>query len=820
LHSIYNNRLNTLLSFQNTKRMNETQKDTSSVSSFIIDKKEILDDYRLAMESREVSYLGRKDVFTGRAKFGIFGDGKELAQLAMAKVFRKGDFRSGYYRDQTFVAAVGGMTWQQFFAQLYAHTDIKHDIFSAGRSMNGHFSNSWIDEKGAWKKQTELYNQIMDISPTAGQIPRSLGIGYASKLFRNNPELQEMDGFSNNGNEVCFATIGDASTSQGMFFESINAAGVLQIPVIFAVWDDGYGISVPSDYQTTKSSISKALKGFQQNEDGAGLEIIRARGWNYPELIEAFQKAARFARDKHVPCLLHVYQMTQPQGHSTSGSHERYKSKERLEWENEYDCNKKFKEWILSEKIASEDELLQIELEAVVVAKEAREKAWKACRVGIDKNIKEAVLLLNKAMLNSPQKAQLLNLKKGLQNKQNALRRDSIGAIKKALRLLVKEKGTEELTAYVDKITKENAKNYSSHLYSEFESSPLHVKEVKAKYGGELQTLSGHQIINAYFDGLFARNKKVFAIGEDVGSIGDVNQGFAGLQEKYGNLRIDDTGIRETTIIGQGIGAAMRGLRPIVEVQYFDYIYYCLASLTDDLATLRYRTFGQQLAPLIIRTRGHRLEGIWHSGSPMATMINSLQGIHICVPRNFVQAAGLYNTLLSGDDPGLVIEPLNSYRLKEKLPSNLDEVCVPLGQTEILREGSDITVVTYGAMCNIVLSASKELENVGISLEIIDVQTLLPFDRNGSILESLKKTNRIIFADEDMPGGASAYMMQQVIEEQGGYKYLDSKAITISSKNHRPAYGSDGDYFSKPNEDDIFDAAYEIMKETSPNKYP
>ena len=800
--------------------MNQNQKDTSSVSSFIIDKKEILDDYRLAMESREVSYLGRKDVFMGRAKFGIFGDGKELAQLAMAKVFRKGDFRSGYYRDQTFVAAVGGMTWQQFFAQLYAHADIKHDIFSAGRSMNGHFSNSWIDEKGRWKKQTELYNQIMDISPTAGQIPRSLGIGYASKLFRNNPELQDMDGFSNNGNEVCFATIGDASTSQGMFFESINAAGVLQIPVIFAIWDDGYGISVPSEYQTTKSSISKALKGFQQNEDGAGLEIIEARGWNYPELIEAFQKAARFARDKHVPCLLHAYQMTQPQGHSTSGSHERYKSKERLTWENKYDCNKKFKEWILSEKIASEEELFQIESDAVIVAKEAREQAWKACRVSIDKDIKEALMLLDKAINVSPQKAKLLILKKELQSKQNALRRDAIGAIKKALRLLVKEKNTEDLSVYVEKITKENATNYSSHLYSEFDSSPLHVKEVKAKYGGEQKTLSGHQIINAYFDGLFARDKKVFAIGEDVGGIGDVNQGFAGLQEKYGALRIDDTGIRETTIIGQGIGAAMRGLRPIVEVQYFDYIYYCLASLTDDVATLRYRTFGQQLAPLIVRTRGHRLEGIWHSGSPMATMINSLRGMHICVPRNFVQAAGMYNTLLDGDDPGLVIEPLNSYRLKEKLPSNLDEIRVPLGQTETIKEGTDITVVTYGAMCNIVLSASKELESVGISLEVIDVQTLLPFDRSGSILKSLQKTSRIIFADEDMPGGASAYMMQQVIEEQGGYKYLDSKAITISSKNHRPAYGSDGDYFSKPNEDDIFDAVYEIMKEVRPNKYP
>jgi pyruvate/2-oxoglutarate/acetoin dehydrogenase E1 component/TPP-dependent pyruvate/acetoin dehydrogenase alpha subunit len=801
--------------------MNETTKNPSkTVSSFIIDKKEILEDYRLATESREVSYLGRKDVFMGRAKFGIFGDGKEVAQLAMAKVFRKGDFRSGYYRDQTFVLAVDGMNWQQFFAQLYAHADINHDKFSAGRSMNGHFCNSWIDEKGAWKNQTELYNQVMDISPTAGQIPRSVGLGYASKLFRNNPELKDMKGFSNNGNEVCFATIGDASTSQGMFFESINAAGVIQIPVIFTIWDDGYGISVPSEYQTTKSSISKALSGFQSNEDGKGLEIIKARGWNYPELIEAFQKAARFARDKHIPCLLHVYEMTQPQGHSTSGSHERYKSKDRLSWENDNDCNKKFREWILAENIATESELAVLDEKAVLVAKDARQAAWKAYRASIDKEIKEALSIIDKVSVKSDKKMELLTLKKGLQSKQNPLNRDAISTIKKVQRLLVREQNTEILSQFIERLNKENAYNYNTHLYSEYDSSPLNVKEEKAKYGGEQKLLSGHQIINAYFDELFEKNKTVFAIGEDVGGIGDVNQGFVGLQEKYGSLRVDDTGIRETTIIGQGIGAAMRGLRPIVEVQYFDYIYYCLSILTDDLATLRYRTFGNQMAPLIIRTRGHRLEGIWHSGSPLAVMIHSLRGLHICVPRNFVQAAGMYNTLLKGDDPGLVIEPLNGYRLKEKLPSNLSEICVPLGQPEILRNGADITIVTYGAMCAIVLAASKELEKVGIDIEVIDVQTLLPFDRTHSILASLQKTNRIIFADEDMPGGASAFMMQQVIEEHGGYKFLDSKATTISAKNHRPAYGSDGDYFSKPNEDDVFDKAYEMMKEVNPEKYP
>ncbi|MFT5883601.1 MAG: pyruvate/2-oxoglutarate/acetoin dehydrogenase E1 component/TPP-dependent pyruvate [Arcticibacterium sp.] len=799
--------------------MSEYPTQTSISEKFIIDKKEILNDYRLAVESREVSLLGRKEVFTGRAKFGIFGDGKELAQLAMAKVFRKGDFRSGYYRDQTFVAAVGAMTWTQLFAQLYAHADINHDISSAGRSMNGHFSNPWLDDKGQWLRQTDGYNQVMDVSPTAGQIPRSLGIGYASKLYRENPELRDMDGFSQNGNEVCFATIGDASTSQGMFFESINAAGVLQVPVIFAVWDDGYGISVPSEYQTTKSSISKALAGFQRDNDGAGLEIIRARGWNYPELIGAFQKAARYARDEHVPCLLHVYQITQPQGHSTSGSHERYKSKERLKWENENDCNARFKSWILEEGVASAEELEQIDQRAKETAKNAQKNAWEAFRAANDKDINSAIKLLDSVAI-GPKKAEILSLKKSLQSNRQGLKKDAVSTIKKALRMLIKEKNTAALSSFLAQMNKDGAHNFSTHLYSEFETSPLNVKEVKAKYGGEQKLLSGHQIINTFFDGLLKRDKRVFAIGEDVGSIGDVNQGFAGLQQKFGKLRVDDTGIRETTIIGQGVGAAMRGLKPIVEIQYLDYIYYALPTLTDDLACLRYRTFGRQMAPLIVRTRGHRLEGIWHSGSPMAAMIHTLRGMHICVPRNFVQAAGLYNTLIKGDDPALVIEPLNSYRLKEKLPRNLDEICVPLGQTETLLVGNDVTIVTYGSMCAIVLSAAKELTTMEISVEVIDVQTLLPFDRDGNILKSLQKTNRIIFADEDMPGGASAYMMQKVIEEQGGYKYLDGQAVTISAKEHRPPYGSDGDYFSKPNEDDVFDVVYNIMRESNPLKFP
>ncbi len=603
-----------------------------------------------------------------------------------------------------------------------------------------------------------------------------------------------------------------------MFFESINAAGVLQVPVIFAVWDDGYGISVPSEYQTTKSSISKALAGFQRNNDGAGLEIIRARGWNYPELIEAFQKAARHARDEHLPCLLHVYQITQPQGHSTSGSHERYKSKERLSWEVENDCNTKFKSWILEERIASEEELEKIALQAKETAKNARKNAWESFRKANDKDIKAALKLLDSVSI-GPKRAAILTLKKSLQSNRNGLKKDAISTIKKALRILIKEKNTETLSSFVSQMSKEGAYNFSSHLYSEFETSPLNVKEVKAKYGGEQKLLSGHQIINAYFEGLLKRDKRVFAIGEDVGGIGDVNQGFAGLQEKFGRHRVDDTGIRETTIIGQGVGAAMRGLKPIVEIQYFDYIYYALSTLSDDLATLRYRTFGRQMAPLIVRTRGHRLEGIWHSGSPMAAMIHTLRGMHICVPRNFVQAAGLYNTLIKGDDPSLVIEPLNSYRLKEKLPSNLDEICIPLGQTETLLVGTDVTIVTYGPMCAIILAAAKELAKMDISIEVIDTQTLLPFDRDGNILKSLQKTNRIIFADEDMPGGASAYMMQEVIENQGGYKYLDGKAQTISAREHRPPYGSDGDYFTKPNEDDVFDVVYEMMRETNPEKF-
>lgn len=796
--------------------------DLITTADVILTREEVLNDYRIACESREASYLGRKDVFMGRAKFGIFGDGKEVAQLAMAKVFRKGDFRSGYYRDQTFVAAVGEITWQQFFAQLYAHADLAHEPFTGGRSMNAHYGNRWIDDRGEWLNQTEMYNQVCDISPTAGQIPRSVGLGYASKLFRQNPELKQYTKFSKNGNEICFATIGDASTSQGMFFEAINAAGVLQVPVIFSVWDDGYGISVPIEYQTTKSSISKALAGFQRNEDGKGLEIITAKGWDYLELVEAYQKAARVARDEHVPVLMHVYEVTQPQGHSASGSHERYKSKERLHFEHEYDCNVKLKEWILVNGYATNEELDEIENKAKEVAKNGRAKAWNEYRKSLQGDFDEALSLLKVVASESQNGKEIAKIREELEKTPNALRRDAISAVKKAMHLLRFENipSKQGLLKWIERTKVQNAERYNTHLYSDFPTSPMNVKEVKPVYDAESPAVDGREIINTYFDQLFARDPRVFALGEDVGNIGDVNQGFVGLQEKYGEIRITDTGIRETTIIGQGIGAAMRGLRPIVEIQYFDYIYYALDTLTDDLASLRYRTAGGQLSPLIIRTRGHRLEGIWHSGSPMSVMLGSLRGVHVLVPRDFVRAAGFYNTIMKGDDPALIVECLNGYRQKEKLPKNLSEICVPLGVPETIKEGTDITIVTYGSMCRIVMEAATELEKVGISVEVIDVQSLLPFDINHKIVESIKKTNRVIFADEDVPGGASAFMMQQVLDGQNAYRYLDSKPIAIAAQPHRPAYSSDGDYFSKPNADTIFDAAYEIMTESNPKKYP
>lgn len=798
----------------------------SKTSKLTPTKEELLGVYNLICESREVSLLGRKDVFMGRAKFGIFGDGKELAQAALARVFKKGDFRSGYYRDQTLLAATGQLTWQQLFAQLYAHADVKHDVFSAGRSMNAHYGNRWLDSNGDWLDQTEMQNSVMDVSSTAGQMVRSIGIGYASKLYREASFPSEFNKFSKGGNEICFTTIGDASTSQGMFFESINAAGVLQIPCIFSIWDDGFGISVPTAYQTTKGSISEVLEGFQRNQSQKGLEIIKVKGYDYMALVAAYEKAERLAREEHIPCVVHVYDLTQPQGHSTSGSHERYKTEERLTFEKEFDCNIKYKKWLLSSTDIDEKELGIIEETAKQTAKKARKAAWDAVREDINSFNKKGLSLFNALLEVSEKKADLLLLKKQFASKVNPLIKDGVSLLKAASRVTRFEKN-EEIIAVRNWIQKVSAKNnfrYSSHLYSEGSLAPLRFnnkdQSVKPEYSGRPKEVEGRTVINSYFDQLLTNRPEVFAIGEDVGLIGDVNQGFAGLQSKHGKLRVTDTGIREATIIGQGIGAAMRGLRPIVEVQYIDYIYYCLHILTDDLACLRYRSFGQQKAPLVIRTRGHRLEGIWHSGSPMAVMINSLRGIHILAPRNFVQAAGMYNNILEGDDPALIIEPLNSYRRKEQLPTNLDKIKVALGEVEILKSGNDFTVVTYGSMCSIVMDAARELKKLRIDVEVIDVQSLLPFDLGKGILKSIQKTNRVLFVDEDMPGGCTAYMMQQVIEDHGAYKYLDSPAKCLSAKEHRPPYGSDGDYFTKPNKDDVIEFVYNMMREVEPQKFP
>ncbi|CAG5008960.1 1-deoxy-D-xylulose-5-phosphate synthase [Dyadobacter sp. CECT 9275] len=794
----------------------------SLTGTSVLNQEDIINDYRLACESRQVSLLGRKDTMGGRSKFGIFGDGKELAQLAMAHVFRPGDFRSGYYRDQTIEAALGNLTWQQLFAQMYAHADIEHEPSTGGRSMNGHFSTRWIDENGKWLDQTKLYNSVCDISSTAGQMPRAVGLAYASKLYKTNQDIQYLTTFSRQGNEIIFATIGDASTSQGMFFEAMNAAGVLQIPLLTSVWDDGYGISVPVEYQTTKGSISKALAGLQRNQDGPGLEIMTVNGWDYPALIETYQKAADLCRRKHIPVLVHVTELTQPQGHSTSGSHERYKSKSRLQWEQDHDCNARFRKWILENGFSTGDELEKIEAEARETAYQQRNLAWQAYRKDLDKEYIETIQLLQDFMRESRFSSEISNIILELSKTYLPVRRDITGSIRKVLRITRNEihPVRDKLSDLLKTFFKDNTERFSTHLYSEFDDSPLNVPPVFPVFSEDSPTVDGREIIRSFFNELFEKDPRVVALGEDVGSIGDVNQGMAGLQEKFGELRITDTGIRETTIIGQGIGMAMRGLRPIVEIQYFDYIYYALSILTDDLATLRYRTAGGQKAPLIVRTRGHRLEGIWHSGSPMGTILGSLRGMHVIVPRNFTQAAGFYNTLLRGDDPALVVEPLNSYRQKEVLPDNIGEICLPLGVPEILKEGEDITIVTYGSMCRIVSEAASQLSLMGIEAEVIDVQTLLPFDIHSSILTSVKKTSRIIFADEDLPGSASGYMMQQVLEKQNAYRWLDSPPVTISAKAHRPPYGSDGDYFSKPNVDDIIEKVYQIISETDPSRFP
>jgi 2-oxoisovalerate dehydrogenase E1 component len=780
---------------------------------------EILQDYRLAWASRHASLLGRKEVFMGKAKFGIFGDGKEVAQIAMAKAFQPGDFRSGYYRDQTFMFAIGELSIQQYFAQLYAHPDVEADPASGGRLMNGHFATRMLDEAGEWKALSELKNSSSDISPTASQMPRLLGLAYASKLFRHNPGLQHLTKFSIQGNEVAFGTIGNASTSEGMFYESINAGGVLQVPMLVSVWDDAYGISVPQEYHTTKGSISEVLSGFQRTDDSPGYEIIRVKGWDYPALIEAYQKAAAICREEHVPVLVHVEELTQPQGHSTSGSHERYKSKERLAWEAEHDCLLKMREWILENELASEAELDALEGEAAAEARDAKKEAWEAFRLSVKKDHQEAEALLKEAAGLNPLIAGIAD---ELSKVLNPIRMDAIRAVKRVLWILRAEDSPlkQRMIHWLQRVMQDNEERFSSHLLSESSQSALKVAEVKADISEEDPLVDGREVLQACFDAILERDPRVFAFGEDVGRIGDVNQAFSGLQAKYGELRVTDTGIRECTIIGQGIGAALRGLRPIAEIQYLDYLLYAIQILSDDLASLQYRTKGGQKAPLIVRTRGHRLEGVWHSGSPIGMILNSLRGMHVLVPRNMTQAAGFYNTLLKGDDAALIIEVLNGYRLKERIPRNLAEFCLPLGVPEVLRQGEDVTVVTYGAMCRIVLDAAQHLADMGISCEVIDVQSLLPFDVHHSILESLKKTNRVVFADEDVPGGATAFMMQKVLEEQGGYFHLDSQPLTIAAKEHRPAYSSDGDYFSKPGIESVVEAVYSLMSEANPQRFP
>ena len=789
-----------------------------------ISKEEILQDYYLINESRHLSLIGRKEVFMGRAKFGVFGDGKELPQIAMSKFFNNGDFRSGYYRDQTFMMAIDQLNANQFFAQLYAHTDINFDPHSGGRQMNCHFGTRMLNSSGDWKTLTDMKNSASDVSCVSGQMPRIVGLGYASKLYRENKDLGQMQNFSINGNEVIFGTIGDASTSEGHFWESINACGVLQIPVVMSIWDDGYGISVPSEYHTTRNDLSKVLSGFQRSSKKEnGFELFTVKAWDYEGLLKAYSKAVKVAREDHVPSIIHVKDVTQPQGHTTSGSHERYKSKERLEWEKDFCCIKKMREWILENKISDAKSLDNLEKKAEEKVKNIRDKSWKDYRKNIEEDFNDAIAIITRVAQNSPKnKKEIIEVRDNLSNTLQPIKADVFKSLKFIQRIIRTENNLAKpyLLNLINELEKKYNDQYSSHLYSESLESVKNIKEIKPTYDNKPNLVDGREIINKFFDTTFKNNPLVFAVGEDVGMIGGVNQGFAGIQEKYGKLRITDTGIRESSIIGQGIGAAMRGLRPIVEIQYLDYVYWAIQTLSDDLSTLQYRTKGGQKAPVIIRTRGHRLEGIWHSGSPMGTLINSLRGINVLVPRNFVEASGMYNTLLQSDEPGIIIEPLNAYRLKENLPNNLDKVRVDFGVPEVLIKGNDITIVTYGSMCRIVSEAALQLSQIGISCEVIDVRTLLPFDKNGIILESIKKTNRVVFADEDVSGGASAYMMQSVLENQDAYFHLDSKPITIHSKDHRPAYSTDGDYFSKPNCELIFDRVYELFNELDPKAYP
>jgi pyruvate/2-oxoglutarate/acetoin dehydrogenase E1 component/TPP-dependent pyruvate/acetoin dehydrogenase alpha subunit len=810
-----------MLGIQETKRQKAGADQQPALN-----KGAVLRDYSLGWQSRQASLIGRREVLNGRAKFGIFGDGKEVAQIAMAKVFRKGDFRSGYYRDQTFFFAIGATTLRQFFAQLYAHADLAADPNSAGRQMNAHFATRLLNGDGTWRDQTQQYNSSADLSPTGSQMPRLVGLGYASRLYRYLPELSHLTQFSRNGNEIAFGTIGNASAAEGHFWETINAIGVLRVPVITSIWDDEYGISVPNVHQITKGNLTDLLAGFRR-EPGVpgGFEIYTVKGWDYPALLEIYARAATLAREEHIPVIIHVTEITQPLGHSTSGSHERYKSTERLAWEREYDCLRQMREWIIDQDIARPDELDDLERDAERIVEEARAQAWEAFTRPIDDERQEAAEIVAAVEASSASATELAAVRMRLATKETPLRRDVLSAVNEALILVRNETpaANPALGRLIDwkrEQGRRNRERYDSHLYSHSAESPLHVPAVAPVYGPNAPLVPGAQILNAAFDAMLARDPRVVAFGEDVGLLGGVNQTWAGLQKKYGELRVADTGIREATIVGQAIGLALRGLRPVAEIQYLDYLLYGLQILSDDLASLHWRTFGGQKAPVIISTRGHRLEGVWHAGSPMAGVINLLHGIHICVPRDMTQAAGFYNTLLLGDDPGLVVEVLNGYRLKERLPDNIGEITVPLGVPEILRPGEDVTLVTYGAACRIAVDAAAALAGVGIDVEVIDVQTLLPFDRHGLILESLKKTSRIVFLDEDMPGGTTAYMMQKVIELNGGFHWLDSEPRTIPAKPHRPAYGSDGAYFSKPNVEDVFGVIYDMMNEANPTRFP
>lgn len=799
--------------------------------SFEAFKEEVLQDYKTALISRECSLMGRREVLTGKAKFGIFGDGKELPQLAMAKAFQKGDWRSGYYRDQTFMMALGVLNPNHFFAGLYAHVDIEADPMSAGRQMGGHFMTHSLDDKGDWVNLSEQYNSSSDISPTAGQMPRLLGLAQASKVFKNEP-FEGSEKYSKNGQEVAWGTIGNASTSEGLFFETFNAAGVLQVPMVISIWDDEYGISVHAKHQTTKENISEVLKGFQRDKNGLGYEILEVKGWDYVALVETYEKASRIAREEHVPVMVHVTELTQPQGHSTSGSHERYKSKERLAWEIKHDCIAKMRDWILDfeldagdEKLCfveSEEELIQMEKEAKKTVASAKRASWSAFLAPIQEERDALGLILDKLAAVSPNKAFIEKYKMDLLAISDISRKDIFDTARKILQLCIQEQSTEKtaLSKWIQDTREYVQEKYSSQLHNDGETAATKVAQIEPLYGEETTRVDARVIMRDNFEALFNKYPETLIFGEDAGYIGDVNQGLEGMQEKFGETRVADTGIREATIIGQGIGMAMRGLRPIAEIQYLDYLLYGLQTMSDDLATLRYRTYGKQKAPLIVRTRGHRLEGIWHSGSPMGMILNSLRGMYVLVPRNMTKAAGFYNTLLKSDEPALVVENLNGYRLKEDLPINLGEFTTPIGEVERVRSGEDMTIVSYGSTLRIVEEAADDLMSLGISVEIIDAQSLLPFDLNHETVKSVAKTNRLLIIDEDVPGGASAYLMQKIVEEQKAYQYLDAAPQTLAAQAHRPAYGSDGDYFSKPSKNDIIESAYGIMNEADPKRYP